>query len=111
VILADLEKSLLWMALTGAVAALLSGLAWLFLVTGKMSDRVLNLQIFETVLTETHFGKAWSLHITVILLLCGLLGLLLRQKPRRDLLMTSWLFAMGALVSTVLVMPPRQPVP
>jgi putative copper export protein len=99
VILADLEKSLLWVALTGAVAALLSGSAWLFLVTGKMSDGVLDLQIFETVLTETHFGKAWSLHITVILLLCGLFGLLLRQKPGRDLLMASWLFAVGALVS------------
>ena len=87
------------MALTAAVAAFLRGFAWLFLVTAKMSDGVLDLQIFETVLTETHFGKAWSLHITVILLLCGLFGLLLRQKPGRDLLMASWLFAVGALVS------------
>ena len=90
------------MALTGAVAAFLSGLAWLFLVTGQMSDGELNLQIFETVLTETHFGNAWSLHIAVIFLLCGLFGLLLRQKPGRDLLMASWLFAVGALVSMAL---------
>jgi putative copper export protein len=100
ILLADLEKSLLWVAFMGAVAALLSGLAWLFLVTDKMSDGVLDLQIFETVLTETHFGKAWSLHITVILLLCGLFALLLRQKPGRDLLMACWLLGVGALVST-----------
>jgi hypothetical protein len=36
--------------------------------------------MFETVLIKTHFGKAWSLHLTVILLLCGLFGLLLRQE-------------------------------
>jgi putative copper export protein len=100
VILADLEKSLLWVALTAAVAAFLSGLAWLFLVTGKMSDAGLNLQILETVVTETHFGKSWSLHLPVILLLCGLLGLLLRQEPGGGLLMACWLFAVGGLVST-----------
>ena len=87
------------MALKVAVAAFLRGFAWLFLVTAKMSDGVLNVHIFETVLTETHFGKAWRLHIIVVLLLSGLFALLLRQEPGRGLLMASWLFAVVALVS------------
>jgi hypothetical protein len=79
-ILAAMEKSLLWVALAGAVAALVSGLAWLFLVASKMSDEALDFRIFETILTETHFGKTWSLHLTLIFLLCGFFGLLLGQK-------------------------------
>jgi putative copper resistance protein D len=66
VILATVEKSLLWIALTGAIAAFVSGLAWLFLVASKMSDEALDFSIFETILTATHFGKTWSLHLTMI---------------------------------------------
>jgi len=99
VILATVEKSLLWVALTGAIAAFVSGLAWLFLMASKMSDEAFDFSFFETILTETHFGKTWSLHLTMIFLLCGLFGLLLRQKTGRNLFMAPWLVAAAALVS------------
>jgi copper resistance protein D len=99
VILAAMEKSLLWVALAGTVAAFVSGLAWLFLVASKMSDEALDFRIFETILTETHFGKTWSLHLTMIFLLCGFFGLLLRQKPDRNRFLAPWLIAAGTLVS------------
>jgi copper resistance protein D len=99
VILAAMEKSLLWVALAGTVAAFVSGLAWLFLVVSEMSDEALGFRIFETISTETHFGKTWSLHLTMIFLLCGFFGLLLRQRPGRNLFLAPWLVAVGALVS------------
>ena len=99
VILAAVEKSLLWVALIAAVTAFLSGLAWLFLVAGQMSDEALDFRIFETILTETHFGKTWSLHLTMIFVLWGFFGLLLCQKPHRNLFPASWLVSGAALVS------------
>ena len=81
VILATVERSAgCWVALTGAIAAFVSGLAWLFLVASKMSDEALDFRIFETILTETHFGKTWSLHLTMIFLLCGLFGFIASPK-------------------------------
>ena len=50
------------------------------LVASSIGGEALTLGLITTVFTKTHFGKVWSLHLALILLLCGLLGFLLRQK-------------------------------
>ena len=50
------------------------------LVASSIGGEALTLGLITTVFTKTHFWQSLSLHLALILLLCGLLGFLLRQK-------------------------------
>jgi copper transport protein len=95
----DLERRTILLAFISAIMALFTAMAWFALAACEMSDGPLNRQVLTAVLTETHFGKIWSLHLALILALCASLGLLLHANSQTHSLLPSWSIAAAALAT------------
>jgi len=85
---AIIRRRLAWIAWIGLLLTVLSGAAWLVLVTGSISEQsladVFSENILWIVLSDTDFGRDWLSRFALVCLLAGLFVPFLSAKPARS---------------------------
>jgi copper resistance protein D len=100
----EVERRLLRLARWSLVAALLSGLLWLWLEVANMSGlpamQAFSTTAWQMVLFETKFGHVWQLRLGLIVLAFALVAVRVAQfQARHALIMALFLISIVLLVS------------